>query len=350
MLETLRERALELLDPAAPERARHVTHFLDLAERSEQSLKGPEQVAWGARLEREHDNLRAALTRAEPVTALRIAAALGFFWYTHGYNAEGVGHLERTLAAAAGPPLLRGRALQALGILRSQRGDERAEPTFQQALKMFRAAGDRTRSAVALNSLGAMARDRGDAAAARIAFQEAIDSYRALEDHHRLADSLGNLAVVATDQGRFDEAHALFAESIVLDRQFDNQWGVAQNLMGQATLALARGEPGQAAALLAAAVPSLRQLGDRPSLIDALELLAATAAARADHAFAARLWGAAGAQREAAGEPRTAAETATLAGYLDAARAALGPEGFASATDAGAALDLDAALSEALSA
>ncbi len=192
MLETLRERALELLDQAAPERARHVAHYLDLAERSEQSLKGPEQVAWGERLEREHDNLRAALARAEPVTALRIAAALGFFWYTHGYSAEGVGHLERTLAAAAGhgPPLLRGRALQALGILRSQRGDERAEATFQQALAMFRIAGDRTRSAVALNSLGAMARDRGDAAAARIAFEEAIDTYRSLEDDHRLADSL----------------------------------------------------------------------------------------------------------------------------------------------------------------
>ena len=185
-------------------------------------------------------------------------------------------------------------------------------------------------------------------AAARIAFEEAIDTYRALEDHHRLADSLSNLAVVSTEQDRLDEAHALFEESIALDRAFDNQWGVAQNLTGQATLALARAKPDQAATLLAAAVQSLRQLGDRPSLVAALERLAATAAAREDHTFAARLWGAADAQRHAAGEPRTVAETATLARYLDASRASLGPEGFASAAHEGAALDLDAELTEAL--
>src|SRR4051794_6794787 len=134
MLEVLRERALELLPVSAPVRARHAAHYLELAERSEQALKGPDQAAWGERVEREHDNLRAALGHAEPPEALRIAAALGFFWYTHGHSAEGINHLERTLAAAGGaPPLLRGRALQALGILRSQRGEERAEATFRGA-------------------------------------------------------------------------------------------------------------------------------------------------------------------------------------------------------------------------
>ena len=66
MLETLRERALELLDVAAPVRARHAAHYLELAERSEQALKGPDQATWGEQVEREHDNLRAALRHAEP--------------------------------------------------------------------------------------------------------------------------------------------------------------------------------------------------------------------------------------------------------------------------------------------
>ncbi len=35
MLEVLRERALELLEAQAPVRARHVAHYLELAERSE---------------------------------------------------------------------------------------------------------------------------------------------------------------------------------------------------------------------------------------------------------------------------------------------------------------------------
>ena len=349
MLETLRERALELLDASAPVRARHATYYLELAERSEPALKGPDQAAWGERMELEHDNLRAALDHADPRTALRIAAALGFFWYTHGHSAEGVTHLERTLSAARdAPPLLRGRGLHALGILRSQRADERAEATFREGLAMFRAAGDQTRVAVALNSLGVMARDRGDTAAARAAFEEAADGYRALDDRHRLADSLSNLAFVAIDAGQLDEAAALFGESMALDRVFDNQWGVAQNLCGQALLALARGAPDDAAALLAEAVRALRALGDRLSVVRALELLAATAALRNDHALAARLWGAATAQRDAAGEPRTAGEAASVERHLNASRAALGPDEFAAAETAGAALDLETALADAL--
>ncbi len=349
MLEPLRERALELLDSVAPVRERHVAHFLDLAERSEQALKGPEQVDWGERMEREHDNLRAALAAAAPPQALRIAAALGFFWYTHGYSAEGVVHLERALAADPDArPLLRGRALQALGIARAQRGDERAEATFGEALGMFREAGDRARAAVALNSLAIMARERGDIAAARAAFEETIEVYSSLEERARLSDALSNLAVVAVDQDSLEEAAALFEESLALDREFDNRWGIAQNLAGQAALALARRDPDQATALLAEATQVQRELDDRPSLLRALERLAATAAVRGDHPTAARLWGAAEARRATVGEPITAAEAAAIDRHLSASREALGPDGFAAAASAGAALDLDAALSAAL--
>jgi predicted ATPase/DNA-binding SARP family transcriptional activator len=349
MLAVLRERALELLPDSEPLRARHAAHYLEVAERSEPALKGPDQAAWGERLRREHDNLRAALGHAEPLVALRIAAALGFFWYTHGYSAEGLTHLERTLAAAGGaPPLLRGRALQALGILRSQRGDVRAEATFGEALVMFRAAGDPERIPVALNSLGIMARERGDTAGARSAFEEAAARYRARDDRHRLADVLSNLAFVAVDQDRLDDAAALFAESIVLDRAFDNGWGVAQNRSGQAMVELARGAHQAAAELLAEAVETLRPLGDRLSLLTVLERLAATAAVRNDHAAAARLWGAAKAERDIAGEPCTATEAAEIDRHLDASRAALGPERFAAIASGGATLDLETALAEAL--
>jgi predicted ATPase/DNA-binding SARP family transcriptional activator len=349
MLEVLRERALELLDDAGAIRARHAAHYLELAEASEPGLKGSDQAAWGERVEGEHDNLRGALRHAEPLVALRIAAALGFFWYRHGHSAEGMDHLDRALAAAAdAPPLLRGRALQALGILRSQRGDERAEPTFRDALEMFRAARDQARIGVSLNSLGVMARERGDPAGARAAFEEASDVYRAVGDRQRLADSLSNLAVVAIDQGRLGDAEALFAESIGLDRAFGNHWGVAQNLIEQSALALARDAPDDASAMLADAVRMLRELGDRVSLVIALERLAATAAVREDHTRAARLWGAATAQRDAAGEPRSAGDAAALARFLDASRAALGRARFAAASSEGAALDFDAALADGL--
>jgi predicted ATPase/DNA-binding SARP family transcriptional activator len=354
MLEVLRERALERLHQSPrvdAVQAGHAAHYLELAERSEHELKGPDQTAWGEIVEREHNNLRAALEHADPLEGLRIAAALGFFWYTRGYSAEGAAQLERALAAAPdAPALTRGRAFQALGILRSQRGDDRDEATFREALEMFRTAGDRARVAVALNSLGAVARERGDADEARAAFEEGIQSYRELGDRRRLADSLSNLAMVSLDQDRLEEAAALFADSLAVDREFDNQWGIAHNLSGQAMLALARGATDEAEALLAEAVGVIRPLGDRLLQVIALERLAATAAARDEHARAARLWGAATTHRDVSGEPLTPADAAMLDRYLRPSREALGPERFAAAAKDGAALDLTAALAEALSA
>ncbi len=64
MLETVREYAREQLTrlgelPDA--RARHAHYFLALAERADPQLRGRDQHAWYLRLEREHDNLQAAL-------------------------------------------------------------------------------------------------------------------------------------------------------------------------------------------------------------------------------------------------------------------------------------------------
>jgi predicted ATPase len=65
MLETLREYGLERLAPggeAQATRQAHARYYLALAERAEPQLSSPQQLSWFERLEREHDNLRAALS------------------------------------------------------------------------------------------------------------------------------------------------------------------------------------------------------------------------------------------------------------------------------------------------
>jgi hypothetical protein len=106
MFETIREYASELLDASGELTAlrdRHLNYFLTFAEAAKPELQGPLQASWFDRLERENDNLRAALewsaagagpnttastdgagtsTRVEAGT--KLAEALGFFWVLRG--------------------------------------------------------------------------------------------------------------------------------------------------------------------------------------------------------------------------------------------------------------------------
>src|SRR5258708_7602191 len=109
MLETIREYGLEVLVARGEEeiaRRAHADYFMQFAEEAEPALKGPQLVMWLERLEREHDNLRAALQwaleggRAE--MALRLGTALERFWVVRGHRNEGRAFLERALAGSPG--------------------------------------------------------------------------------------------------------------------------------------------------------------------------------------------------------------------------------------------------------
>ena len=97
LLDTVRQYAREKLQDSGEETEVHGRHrewFLDLAERTEPELLGPEQGVWLARLEAEHDNLRAALTWSQQEeeggeAGLRLAGALGRFWWMRGHLTEG---------------------------------------------------------------------------------------------------------------------------------------------------------------------------------------------------------------------------------------------------------------------
>ena len=105
MLETIREYAREKLirSGEAPDvQEKHAVWFLTLAEQSELEIHGVRQKEWLERLHREHDNLRAALrwSLQEPdqaETALRMAAALFWFWNFAGYLSEGRAWLKSAL-------------------------------------------------------------------------------------------------------------------------------------------------------------------------------------------------------------------------------------------------------------
>ncbi|HSK26082.1 MAG TPA: BTAD domain-containing putative transcriptional regulator [Jiangellales bacterium] len=126
MLETIRQYAAERLADSGELDAvmtRHLAYLLGLAEEAEPYLRGARQAEWRERLRLRHDDLVAVLSycAAHPDThgedGLRLATALGWFWYL-GDHEEGRRHLHALLDAVPGAsPLVRGRAWQALAMV-----------------------------------------------------------------------------------------------------------------------------------------------------------------------------------------------------------------------------------------
>ncbi|ETK35256.1 SARP family transcriptional regulator [Microbispora sp. ATCC PTA-5024] len=107
MLDTIREYAAQRLAEAGEtERARraHLAYFTELAETADPHLRRAEQLEWLATLEAEHDNLNAALRGAIAEgwaqEAMRLAGAVGWYYFLSGHRTEGT---ELSIAAASLP-------------------------------------------------------------------------------------------------------------------------------------------------------------------------------------------------------------------------------------------------------
>ncbi|MEU1790821.1 BTAD domain-containing putative transcriptional regulator [Streptomyces sparsogenes] len=108
LLETVAEYAADRLEQAGERAAverRHLVAYRELARTADPLLRGREQRRWLARLETEHDNLRAALRRAvaarDEQEALCLVLSLGWFWHLRGHRGEA--RQWTTAAAALGP-------------------------------------------------------------------------------------------------------------------------------------------------------------------------------------------------------------------------------------------------------
>ncbi|MFC9394518.1 ATP-binding protein [Streptomyces sp. NPDC057027] len=108
LLETVAEYAGERLDEAGERAAverRHLTYYRELARRTDPELRGPDQLAALARLEREHDNLRGSLRTAvalgDEQEVLCLVHVLSWFWQLR--NHQGDAHTWAAEAGRLGP-------------------------------------------------------------------------------------------------------------------------------------------------------------------------------------------------------------------------------------------------------
>jgi non-specific serine/threonine protein kinase len=236
VLETVREYAWEQLkrtgELTAARRA-HAHYFLSLAERANPLLRGHDQRAWFVRLEREHDNLRAALrwlldqddqgsrddgpnAVAEREAALRLAGALSDFWRLRGYHTEGVRWLEETLRrASAAEASVRIRALLGTGVLLTEQGElDRARSRLDEALAVARQRQDAAAQAQALVQLGYRALMAEDWAESARVLQEALRRCQELDDPHAIAFTLLWLSQAAFAQGHVANSLSLVSDAM----------------------------------------------------------------------------------------------------------------------------------------
>lgn len=259
MLETIREYGLESLETLGELEAAslaHAQYYLALAEEVDASLFIQQQQQGGFDpLEREHDNLRAALgwsveqredgQRRE--IAWRLVAALQLFWINNGYVREGRHFVERTLVSGEGVAAsVRAKALNGAGGLALWLGEYgQAEARFEECLKLYRELHDPPGIALALYRLGLLASTRGDPRAATSLLEESLALFKEVGDNIHLAFSLAAIALSTlgiADQNTYPRVRSLLEESLALFREERFQAGTAWSLYGLGLWHFQRGD------------------------------------------------------------------------------------------------------------
>ena len=293
MLEPLRQYARERLEESGEDQAikrTHAQYFLALAEEAEPKLWESGDKAWFGRLEKEHDNMRAALSwtleHGEAELALRLGGALRWFWRARGYYGEGRRWLERALCeegrTSAGA---RAKALDGVGWLASEQHDiDRVQAAAEEGLELSEEAGI---GGVILadfkNLLGEAAWLRGDYERASELFEESLGLHREARNNRGVAWSVCSLAVVSGERGDYERAKELYEEGIALSRKMGGALPLGDLLISAGYVYLLEGDHERATALNEEAAQLYRKRGSRGGLRYALDNLGWAALVREDH-------------------------------------------------------------------
>ncbi len=277
MLETIREYGLERLQESgeAPvcQRA-HALYYLTFALEAESHLKGGQQVFWWGRLERERENLRAALTwsigQGEGDLALRLCGALWWFWNQRGYWSEGRHWLEETLRLpqAQGKTVARANVLLGAAELtyRLGVGSPIAGSYAQECESIYRELGNKRGLALLLSGLGlALFVEEGiEAASPRL--EESLALAREVGDRWVLAYSLQNFGDVMCRCGNSEDAYSYLEESVRLYRELQDKQSLSRRLLELGWVSPVT----KAAELAQESLALARELGNGPDMARAL--------------------------------------------------------------------------------
>lgn len=357
MLETIREFALERLEEsgdAGEIRRRHALAYLKLAEEAEPHLLYRNQVRWLDQLEREHDNLRAALGWAveqqETDVALRLSFALWRFWQIRGHLHEAEERLADALALQGGETRSRAKALEAAGGVAYWLADmERALDRYQQSLDLMRELGDQAEIADALVNLGYpyAYKSDNDVKRADELFIESLSISEELGDQAGIAKALYGRASARWIAEDWTGARQYFDQSLQLFQVVDESFLRAWALYMMGNVEIGDGQPEAARPLLEEGVQLFAEVGDLTGVLFNLDLFIALALQDRQGERAIQLLGASTRLRESSGAALADLSRRELPG-LEEVLDRLGPDRVEELMAEGQAMSLDEVVADVL--
>ncbi len=246
LLQTVRQYAAQRLlesEESSDARNRHLDYFLDRSEAAEPQLHSASQENVVASLELEHDNYRAALDwslERTPVKAIRLTAALWYFWDLHGHLSEGRRWLKSALRKRSrAQTRWEARALMGAGSLgRAQGNLEEAEHFLEEALDIYRSLKDEIGTARALDELGSLAYLKCDFTIGESLCEQSLMLYKKHRDLEGMASSLFSMGHWQTPRGQFQKSEALLSECLDLCKRMGFIQGQGAALASLARLRL----------------------------------------------------------------------------------------------------------------
>jgi predicted ATPase len=353
LLEPLRLYALEKLNEsgeAGTARARHFAHYVELAERA-YSGRNDATAAWLSVLEREHDNLRAAIawTSRDPAQELRLVGALAWFWQLHSHYSEGREHLRRVMERGLDRTRESARALWGASQLAVWQGDHGAAlGPAEESLAIWREIGDRREIALALEPVAWAQFFSGDSKRAVQTFEESLAIARSERDERLMNRAALNICQVFVAEGDVDRTEPMARDALTIALRADEPREIHNAYHYLADCALIRGDAATAMNLYVESLKAAVRYGDRMEAIFELEGGAMSLAGLGRDVKAMRLLGATLEERDAQNNRITMEFWERLKErYLTQAEARLGPEVSEREKRTGRAMGWDAAVTYA---
>ncbi|HEX8221155.1 MAG TPA: LuxR C-terminal-related transcriptional regulator [Chloroflexia bacterium] len=362
MLETVRDYARErLAESGELEAARkaHALYYQGLANMRAEVVVSPEGRALLDRLEREYDNVRAALAWCAETEdpegtdiGLRFADGMSLFWNIRGYLKDQHEQVMLMLSKAdqATDKHALARVLIAAGRSETLLGNEREGKRYlEESLALSRDAGDKHATVVALSALGHAAVHLEDVALAQACFEECLVLHAESGDACGIATILSKQADLALHRGDIARARVKFEEALTVARDIYAPMLLADLLTYTGYVSAEEGEYERAVEGLSQAIEMMQEMEAVQSIAYAVGVLGKVAYMQGRHEQAVRLYAAASALFDRCGlplEPPLHTDPAEYRRHLEESRGTLGDRAFDAAWERGRELTVPEMLAE----